>query len=304
MATCARPPFDDRVMRQPTSDMVRSTDYTIRTMTGREIGTAVEWAANEGWNPGFEDAECFFRADPSGFLVGVLGDEPVAVISVVKYGTTFGFLGFYIVRPEYRGMGYGIDIWNAGLARLDGRTVGLDGVVAQQENYRKSGFEPAWRNIRYMGRGGGRSITGNGIVPLSEIPIDLLIDYDRPFFPDDRQDFIECWTSRTGHTSLGIVDNGRLTGYGVIRPCRSGYKIGPLFADTMEIAEMLFSALKAGTPKDSPVYLDIPEVNPDARSLVIRHDLSIVFETARMYRGPAPVLPIERIFGITTFELG
>jgi hypothetical protein len=28
------------------------------------------------------------------------------------------------------------------------------------------------------------------------------------------------------------------------------------------------------------------------------------FETARMYKGPAPEIPLERVFGITTFELG
>jgi hypothetical protein len=28
------------------------------------------------------------------------------------------------------------------------------------------------------------------------------------------------------------------------------------------------------------------------------------FETARMYRGPAPDLPLAQIFGIGTFELG
>lgn len=32
--------------------------------------------------------------------------------------------------------------------------------------------------------------------------------------------------------------------------------------------------------------------------------LAPVFETARMYRGAMPRLPLERIFGITSFELG
>jgi len=29
-----------------------------------------------------------------------------------------------------------------------------------------------------------------------------------------------------------------------------------------------------------------------------------VFETARMYRGAAPDLPVDRWFGVTSFELG
>ena len=127
--------------------------YKVRTMDRQEVGLAIDWAAAEGWNPGLHDANCFYAADPEGFLVGLLGDEPVATISVVKYGSSFGFVGFYIVAPVHRGCGYGIKIWNTGLARLQGRTVGLDGVVDQQENYKKSGFVLAHRNIRYEGTG-------------------------------------------------------------------------------------------------------------------------------------------------------
>ncbi len=32
--------------------------------------------------------------------------------------------------------------------------------------------------------------------------------------------------------------------------------------------------------------------------------MTVGFETARMYTGPAPALPLRRIFGVTTFELG
>ena len=95
----------------------------------QEIDLAVEWAAAEGWNPGLHDAECFYAADPEGFLVGKVGCESVVCISVVTYGTGFGFLGFYIVKPEFRGKGYGLSLWNAGMKRLQGRTVGLDGVL-------------------------------------------------------------------------------------------------------------------------------------------------------------------------------
>jgi len=90
---------------------------TIRPATRQEINLALDWAAAEGWNPGICDAVPFHAADPEGFLVGLVDDEPVAVISAVKYGTTFGFIGFYIVRPDVRGLGYGWAIWQAAMAR-------------------------------------------------------------------------------------------------------------------------------------------------------------------------------------------
>ena len=135
---------------------MQERNYTIRVMTRQEVDIAIDWAAAEGWNPGLYDADCFTAADPNGFLIGVLGDEPIAAVSAVRYGDSFGFLGFYLVKPEYRGRGYGFRIGNAGLAHLGGRTIGLDGVVAQQDNYRKSGFIVAHRNIRYQGTGGGQ----------------------------------------------------------------------------------------------------------------------------------------------------
>src|SRR5262249_27238723 len=117
-------------------------------MTRGDLDLAVAWAAREGWNPGRRDADCFHAADPAGFLIGERGGMPLATISVVAYDAAFGFLGFYIVEPEARGQGYGLQIWRAGMAHLGARNIGLDGVVAQQDNYRKSGFALAYRNIR------------------------------------------------------------------------------------------------------------------------------------------------------------
>ena len=278
--------------------------YRIRTMTRQEVDTALDWAAAEGWNPGLSDADCFYATDSRGFLIGLRGDDPIATISAVRYDDSFGFLGFYIVKPEYRGRGYGIQIWKAGLALLNGRTIGLDGVVAQQDSYKKSGFALAYRNIRYQGTGGGHVPDDPEIVPLSEIPFAELNAYDQPFFPGNRQQFLRCWIDQPQSAALGIRRNGRLAGYGVLRLCRSGYKVGPLFADGAELAEELLLALQARVPEEAPIFLDTPEVNSAAVALAKRHNMTVSFETARMYRREGPDLPISRLFGVTTFELG
>ena len=283
-------------------------DYLIRTMNREELDLAVEWAAAEGWNPGRHDADCYRSADPDGFLIGLLGGVPVATISVVRYGDAFGFLGFYIVRPEYRGKGYGLRIWQAGMNYLAGRNVGLDGVVAQQDNYRKSGFRLAYRNIRFEGRCGGEPLivtaAGEEIVPLGHLLFDAVAAYDEPFFPAPRPAFLGSWIGHPGHVSLGLVQNGRLAGYGVLRRCRLGCKIGPLCADTPAQAEHLFLALKARAAPSEIIYLDVPETNPAAVRLAESHGMTVSFETARMYTGEFPPLPLERIYGVTSFEIG
>lgn len=282
---------------------MQTNNYNIKTMTRQDLNLAVEWAAKEGWNPGLHDADSYYRADPQGFLVGMLGDEAIAAISAVRYGKGFGFLGFYLVKPEYRGRGYGIQIWDAGLKYLQGRNIGLDGVVAQQSNYQKSGFTLAYRNIRYEGKGGGPSPDAE-IVQLSRLPVESITTYDRPFFPDERADFIKAWIAQADCHALGIMAHDKLAGYGVIRPCRTGYKIGPLFADTPVLAEGLFQALKSKLKDRDSIYLDVPEPNQAAVTLSERHGMTVSFETARMYTGAFPHLPMNRLFGVTSFEIG
>lgn len=278
--------------------------YTIRTMSRDEVELAVEWAAQEGWNPGNHDAACYVKADPDGFLIGLLDEEPIAVISAVRYGESFGFIGFYIVKPEYRGQGYGIQIWNAGLEALAGRDIGLDGVVAQQENYKKSGFKLAWRNIRYEGRGGMDAPPAAETVDLTTLPFESVAAYEQPFFPEDRSRFLKAWIHQPRARALGVMRDGRLSGYGVLRPCRTGYKIGPLFADSPELAEILFLSLTSKLTVSGPVFLDVPESNSAAVALAEKYNMVRSFETARMYTGAFPNLPLDRLFGVTSFEIG
>ena len=271
-------------------------------MTRAEVDLAIEWAAAEGWNPGLHDAQCFHATDPDGFLIAYLGSEPVGCISVVAYDDSFGFLGLYIVRPEFRGKGYGQQLWKAGMPYLGDRNVGLDGVVAQQENYKKSDFHLTYRNIRYGGI--GQAAMPPGMTALSTIPFDALCAYDSALFPAPRARFLREWITQPEAVGYAVLnDDGRLSGYGLLRPCRQGCKIGPLFADDAGIADRLLRALSSRA-QGSLLYLDVPETNPAAVMLAERYGMTKVFETARMYTKEAPALPFERLFGVTTFELG
>jgi len=276
----------------------------IRAMTRVEFDMAIEWAANEGWNPGLDDGSPFHSADPDGFIGAWLDGRLIACISAVRYGADFGFIGFYLCHPDYRGKGYGLQTWQAGMAHLGGRVIGLDGVIDQQANYRKSGFQLAHRNVRF---GGTITCEPPADAKLRRIDgplVDTILDYDAPFFAGLRQTFLRQWIApQATRSGFALVDDGNLTGYGIVRQCREGHKIGPLFADTESGADLLFRAL-ASTNGGGPVYLDPPEPNAAATALAERYGLAPVFETARMYKGDPPDLPLARTYGITTFELG
>lgn len=275
----------------------------IRTMRPEEISLAIDWAAAEGWNPGLADAPCFAAVDAKGFLIGELDGEPAATVSCVNYDARFAFLGFYIVRPDLRGKGYGLRIWNAAIAHAGARVIGLDGVTAQQANYRKSGFQLAYANVRYGGTVTAPTAPRAKIIDLGEVPFAAVEADDATVFPAPRSAFLRAWIASPGHAGCAVMRDGRLAAWGVIRPCRTGFKIGPLVADGRACAEAVLSALIAKSG-GGEIFLDVPGVNREAAALAQDFGLAPVFETARMYTGAIPPLRLERVFGVTTFELG
>ncbi len=281
--------------------------FVIRSMTMDDLDLAILWAAQEGWNPGLCDSEPFRAADPEGFLMGVLDGLPIAAISAVRYGAGFGFIGFYIVKTEFRGQGFGFALWKAAMARLKDRVIGLDGVLAQQDKYRHSGFKLAHCNIRFEGvvvHEEPSATDDARIVPLCEVALSDLAAYDRQCFPEPRTEFLSAWISQPGTIALAVMRQNQIIGYGVARPCRVGWKIGPLFANLPQIAERLLEALQLNMPLEEPFFIDVSGSNATAISWVEKRGLSKVFETVRMYHGLSPTIDHNRIFGITSFELG
>ena len=270
---------------------------TLRVLEAAEVEQLVDWAAAEGWNPGLADAPAFRAADPAGFLGAFVDGEMVAGISAVAYGETFGFIGLYIVAPAHRGRGHGRAVWDAGMARLAGRTVGLDGVPAQQANYARMGFAKAYGTVRFTGR---PAATGaDGIVDRALV--EAIAALDAQCFPEQRTAFLARWLAPPRIVRVAVDDRG-VAGYAVARACREGSKVGPLFARDTATALQLISAL--GTAVEGPLAIDVPDYQAGFIAALTEAGMAPGFETARMYRGPAPEVAMPMVFGTTSLELG
>ena len=290
--------------------MIRSSaleGILIRPMYRSELDILVSWAASEGWNPGLYDADIFWNTDPDGFIAAEIGGEMIGGGSIVSYQEKFGFMGFFIVKPEYRGHGLGTKLWFARRKILQSRLkspacIGMDGVFEMQPFYTRGGFKFSHREIRFEGTGKPCPLPSS-VTPLSNVPFKSVLAYDTAHFPTARPTFLKAWIVQPDSRALGVMDGGQLCGYGVMRHCRNGFKIGPLFADNAGIALDLFNGL-SDHAAGKPVFIDVPEINDSAMQLVSNKDMKEVFGCARMYFGDKPALPDAQIYGVTTFELG
>lgn len=280
----------------------------FRLLSRDEVPTIVDWAAAEGWNPGLHDLDAFWAQDPEAFWAAEVGGEVVGCASAVSYDGAFGFWGFFIVRPERRrqGIGGATAPYTIGALRdrlAPGAAIGLDGVFEQQAYYASLGFELAHRNLRMEGVGRAGGAVEHRLVPQSDVDLDALVAHDASHFGVPRPRFVRAWSRPTDGLALAAVEDGGIVGSGVVRRCRTGWKVGPLFAQDADVAASLLAALAAHADGE-PLFLDVPEVNHAAMALAERSAMTEVFGCARMYLGTPPPTPWQQVFGVTTFELG
>lgn len=271
-----------------------------RTMSRNELAQVLTWAASEGWNPGLEDADAFWAADPNGFFVAVDNGTPVAAISVVCHSETAAFLGLYLCQPSHRGRGIGYALWAHAMAHAGNRTIGLDGVPDQQANYEQSGFKAVGGTTRFEGLVSPRRDPNVRLAVVSDIPV--LIEQEatasgwhKPAYLSNW--FRQCDTRRT----LILEDDTHGTAALTVRACASGAKIGPLVAQSTESADRIIR--HTAQVFDNALTLDVPDGSSALGALCQEYGMTPGFQTARMYKGPPPVQP-QGIYSVATLELG
>ncbi|MBS7786976.1 GNAT family N-acetyltransferase [Flavobacterium sp. CYK-55] len=267
----------------------------------------ISWAKEEGWNPGPEDAKAFWAADPEGYYGFFHYGELIAGGALISYNRAYGFMGLFIVKPNYRSQGIGRKLWylrrDTLLKRLNPEApIGMDGVVAMQNFYAQGGFKMAYTEERYE-RLGERFSLSTKVQKAMKDDFDNIAEYDQNCFLFERNSFLKSWLNMNLSEVFVYKNEGKIVGYAVIRKADIGHKIGPLFADDAQIAEELYLACLNARPYEA-VFIDVPVNNPQAILMLQKYHAKYVFECGRMYYKTAPNLPINRIFGVTSFELG
>ncbi|KAF9538226.1 hypothetical protein EC957_007081 [Mortierella hygrophila] len=321
------------------------------------------WASSEHWNPGHKglDIKLLHSADPKGFFFSTVDppsttsteqphpekDEVVSIVSAVRYGEDQGWIGYYIASPKYRGRGYGIATWNRAIDHLNPNTresIGLDGVLTQVENYRKSGFtQTSWLNERRNGsavdlvekqeRELADKISRNeveGLVLLSDPQVDLdqLPGIEAKYCGLKRPQFVKDWVlfhanhPEEHRVGVAILSSDKkdeksgkplVLGYACVRPAISSYRVGPIYAVDGDVAKKLLVKLAVDvvsaeklSPLGVPLMfdIDIPDKNPASVKMFDDFGWKNTFPCLRMWKGKIPDHDVNGVFGVTTLEIG
>ena len=280
--------------------------YVIEPMTAADVDVLRGWAASEGWNPGLNDLRLVWDLAPASFVALRKGDALVGGGSILSYEGAFGFMGLFILRADERGKGLGTALWHWRRDTLrsrlkPGASIAMDGVFEMVPFYQRGGFEPAYQVLRYQGTAQGSDT--KDVSALTQADFEDIDAYDRPIAQVPRAAFLRRWLTQPGGFAVGCRQNGALVGYGAARPCDTGFKIGPLFADSPEIAAKVGQGLMRNF-EEQQVQIDVPEPNAAGIAWVTDLGLEKVFGCTRLYLGPALDLPLSQIFSVTSLEFG
>lgn len=277
--------------------MATNLNIEIVSASSDHVDWIISMAREQGWNPGNNDSIAFQHADPAGYFVGLLDGKPICCAAGVKFDH-IAIIGYYVVEKEYRGRGYGLQIFKHAMNYLGGDNVRVDGLLTLAHKYENYGFKMAHVNVRYAGMIEISECTYPQICQASSVPFDKLVEYDARFYADQRKHFLAAWISVGTTTSLAYVDNNVVQGFGAIRRSVNGYRIGPLYAENLDIAEALLHALCQDKGK-SNVTLDFPISNKQGTALAKKYSLEEVFKFGTLYTGDAPNVDLSKIYSFT-----
>ena len=283
-----------------------------------DIPLVTHWARTEGFAPGAGDVSIYRHTDRQGLWVGTLGEQPIGCIAGVRYNASYGFIGLFIVVPEHRGNRYGIKLWEHAFTHLrDLPCIGLEAALNRVDDYSSWGFDPSSTTTRWQWVGSDQLVGESNysdvdfqslrILQDDQIPSIVIQSYDAKREPSPRPHFLADWLHHPAGTVLALVDSkGACHGFGRIRPCLlsegEGWRIGPLLADSPQLAEFLLRLLVKRHP--GVVLLDAPGLNKFADPLLKRIGFIQISQTLRMYRGEQPPISMNDVYGLACLELG
>lgn len=255
--------------------------------TEADIDPFLALAEGEGWLCDRWEFSFLLQQFPQGCLVLRKEEKAIAYITSIAYGKS-GWIGNLVVRPETRRKGMGRAMMQGALSALLHSGVETIWLTASEQGaglYRKFGFNEIDRINRWTGR------AGLSPGPLQAIDEEPLLAVDQAGWGERREQLLKAVLNRG---TLYSVPGGFLC----CQKWKDAIQLGPWGCQSrIEARELLNDALCEGYQK---VFLDVPEANLAAGSLLVQRGLTLAGSSLLMYYGRPPAYRPEKIFALAT----
>ena len=245
------------------------------------------------------------------FNVLMLTITSKGAITGCNLNDSVAFGGYFIVRKDWRRRGVGKLLFDKHLKHIGDRNFGIDAVEDRVEHDKKDGFiHMSFPVSAYMGIPDRANLAtlddehAGSLVKFNPDLFEQLFVYDTKMHTIPRREFLKCWIKEDITTTYCAVAEGGIEGYGCVQPIEGGsYMIGPVFADTPELAGGLFTKLMLSVPEGKQVAFDIPSENPLSQAIVKRHKMVFELKLYRMYTKEVLKFDLEKVYAFTTMGI-
>jgi predicted N-acetyltransferase YhbS len=266
---------------------------SLRRMTEGDLSAADELRRRTGWNQTLEDWRRLLWLEPRGCFVAIENSEVVGTVTTTTYGQTLAWIGMMLVHSEHQRRGIGTQLMRQALEYLRDRGVAcvkLDATPAGRPVYERLGFVSESTLTRCQRPSSARMqspasvAAATGARELTDADWEKVDAIDHAVFGASRA----CLLRSLAHDSravLVLAAQGRVVGWGMVRPGANADYLGPLVCSSEEVSLSLVTAL-LGKARSHSVIWDIPDENEAAKATAQRFGFAPLRPLTRMRMGP------------------
>jgi GNAT superfamily N-acetyltransferase len=281
---------------------------TLREATLGDLPAILSLRESVGWTPHEWAMRAVIGQGDTIFVVAEDDGGGIAAMgSGIVYPPSIGFIGNMVVAPALRRRGVGSEILDAvagWLSRAGCDRLELNATDEGRPLYERHGFASRGTSaaVGISRRALRRLGPASEARPIWLEDLERLAAYDRPRFGGDRSRLLELLTTDGIARGLLVERDGEMAGYAFLQA--EDHRLGPMVADTPEMAVGLVAAMFEAEPELADVRLNLPPGNAGGAEWLKRVRVAMADWDGRMCRGPEIPRRDETIYQMTVGPLG
>jgi len=244
----------------------------IQILKESELPLLLHYATLENWDIEEAHTIALFKTHPDDFFIAYEEKKLIGFIVALKESERFGFISSLLVLEEFRGLGFGGELFEFGLKHLRGCQIALDSVVGKEQFYEAYGFTSYFDVTHYRFEVGSVTLPQNSFLIKSEIDKELI----------SQSNYLNILLQDKDVLFRSVVKESKLSAYAFAFHYKDGYKI-TIEAEDINEALTLFFSIAEGVKKGSYIYLQVTKLSPLLEALVAALKMSEDTKSIRMY---------------------